>query len=46
MTNYDLRGVILVLALILITAVIWYPFLMAYDKQCLKQEADSSRKAD
>ena len=45
MTNYDFRGVILVLALILITAVIWYPFLMAYDKQCLKQEADSSGKA-
>ena len=38
MTNYDFRGVILVLILMVITALIWYPFLLIYDRQCLKQE--------
>ena len=38
MTNYDFRGVILVLILMVINAVIWYPFLLIYDRQCLKQE--------
>lgn len=40
MTNYDFRGVILVLALMLITAAVWYPFLIAYDRQCLNQEKE------
>ena len=38
MTNYDFRGVILVLILLAMTAAIWYPFLVAYDRQCLKEE--------
>lgn len=39
LTNHDFRGVILVLILLAITTVIWYPFVMAYDKQCLEEEA-------
>ena len=36
--NYDFRGVILVFILLAITAVIWYPFVKAYDKQCVEEE--------
>lgn len=38
LTNHDFRGVILVLLLLVITTVIWYPFVKAYDKQCLEEE--------
>ena len=43
LTNYDFRGVILVLILLAITAVIWYPFVVAYDKQCLEEEAAEAK---
>lgn len=38
LTNYDFRGVILVLLLMVLTTVIWYPFVKVYDKQCLEEE--------
>lgn len=40
LTNSDFRGVILVLILLVITAIIWYPFVAAYDRQCLAEEKD------
>ncbi|MBQ1911797.1 MAG: PTS sugar transporter subunit IIC, partial [Erysipelotrichaceae bacterium] len=43
LTNYDFRGVILVLILLAITAVIYYPFVVAYDKQCLEEEAAETK---
>ncbi|MBQ5443980.1 MAG: PTS sugar transporter subunit IIC [Erysipelotrichaceae bacterium] len=46
LTNHDFRGVILVLALLLITALIWYPFLMAYDRQCLAEENKDKNKTE
>ena len=42
LTNYDFRGVILVLILLAITAVVWYPFVLAYDKQCVAEEAKAA----
>lgn len=44
LTNHDIRGVILVLILLAITTLIWYPFVMAYDKQCLDEEAAEQAK--
>lgn len=44
LTNHDFRGVILVLILLAITALIWYPFVVAYDKQCLEEEAAEQTK--
>lgn len=44
LTNYDFRGVILVLLLLALTTVIWYPFVKAYDKQCLDEEAAEQAK--
>ena len=41
LASHDLRGVVLVLILLLITALIWYPFLVTYDRQCLKQEEEN-----
>ena len=38
LTNYDFRGVIFVILLLVLTAIIWYPFVKAYDKQCLEEE--------
>ncbi len=46
LTNHDFRGVILVLILLALTALIWYPFLAAYDKQCLAEEKKNARKQD
>lgn len=43
LTNYDFRGVILVLLLLVLTAIIWYPFVVAYDKQCLEEEAAEAK---
>lgn len=44
LTNYDFRGVIFVLVLLAITALVWYPFVKAYDKQCLEEEKASEAK--
>lgn len=44
LTNHDFRGVILVLLLLVLTTVIWYPFVKAYDKQCLDEEAAGQNK--
>lgn len=44
LTNHDFRGVILVLILLALTALIWYPFVVAYDKQCLEEEAAEQTK--
>ena len=41
LTNYDFRGVILVLLLLVLTAVVYYPFVVAYDKQCLEEETNA-----
>lgn len=46
LTNYDFRGVIFVLLLLVLTAVIWYPFVVAYDRQCLAEENAQQDKAD
>jgi PTS system cellobiose-specific IIC component len=43
LVNYDFRGVILVLALLALTAVIYYPFVVAYDKQCVEEEAAEAK---
>ena len=42
--NHDFRGVILVLLLLALTAVVWYPFVKAYDKQCLDEEQAEQTK--
>ena len=36
--NYDFRGVVLVLVNLAVTALIYYPFVTAYDRQCLEEE--------
>ncbi len=40
LTNYDFRGLILLAVLLALTFVIYYPFVVAYDKQCLEDEAN------
>ena len=32
--------------LLAMTAAIWYPFLVAYDRQCLKQEEEKKENSD
>ncbi|MBQ5755670.1 MAG: PTS sugar transporter subunit IIC, partial [Erysipelotrichaceae bacterium] len=46
LTNHDFRGVILVLILLALTAVVWYPFLAAYDRQCLAEEKKNAGRQD
>lgn len=38
----DWRGVILAIVLIVITAIVWYPFFRAQDRQLLRAERDES----
>ena len=44
LTNHDFRGVILVIILLAITFLIYYPFAKAYDKQCLLEEKEEKEK--
>ena len=46
LTNHDFRGVILVLILLALTAAVWYPFLAAYDRQCLAEEKKNAGRQD
>ncbi len=39
----DYRAVIMFIVMFLISVIIWYPFIKAYDKQCLKEEQDKAK---
>ncbi len=39
----DFRAILLALGLLGITALVWYPFVSAYDRQCLKEEAENTK---
>lgn len=41
-TGGSISSVILVIVLFVVTAVIWYPFVKIYEKQCLKEEAQQA----
>lgn len=43
MTNHDVRGLILLVVLLALSAVIYYPFFKAYDNQCVKEEEEAQK---
>jgi PTS system cellobiose-specific IIC component len=40
LSNYDIRGLVLLAVLIAVTALIWYPFFKVYEKQMLNKELE------
>ena len=45
LTNYDVRGLVLLAVLLALSAIIYYPFFKAYDNQCLKEEIETLENA-